>query len=703
MPRIFITGGTSYTLPADFNPRNNTIECYGGGAYGNQGGSYNGGGGGAYASVINLNIRAGTIVQIQIGSTGVAGSSDTWFNASSLANAASNGPTVSVAAQGGVANGGGQASNSTGAFKTNGGNGGGSNYYAGGGGGGAGGPNGNGANGSYGFGVTTGAGGGGAGAANSGSGGSAGAGTGPYNVAGGGGGANRFSTGGGAGGTYNTGVCPGGNGSAGGGGGGGACNGGNGSLDDVYGTGTYGPGSGGGGGAYYGVATPILFAGGNAGGYGGGGGGGSSAPGLQTDGLIVITYVSSPVAGPSGGGLPASAPILSLRPPYFVSTRAFKTPDPPQIKMDWLKQPADLPVPPPAKVLFRPITPVLPPTPNPTPLYKPPWLQWPELLRHPVAGLDYRQQFPGRKPPDFFAKLFENPDTISTGVVPINVNSPINAALIESDQIVSIINPAPVLGGPDDIMRRVKLLLPKGWWNYHAPIRDAILGGLADVSAWCYGLYAYAKKQTRVAWATDIWLDIISKDYFGVALLRRVNEHDDAFRLRIQKELIRERVTRKGMNDALTDLTGQPPYIFEPWNTGDTGAWDVGTFAFDIAGGWGDTCLPAQAFVNVIPPGSGIPGAPGWDIAAMGWDIGGMWGDMSLIAGTITDQDIYDTINKTRPTGVIVWTQLSAPQGPIPLPPTPGLTPTFAPPIMNQAVVQPGLQRYSIPVMPDVV
>ena len=149
------------------------------------------------------------------------------------------------------------------------------------------------------------------------------------------------------------------------------------------------------------------------------------------------------------------------------------------------------------------------------------------------------------------------------------------------------------------------------------------------------------------------------------------------------------------MIDALTDLTGKAPYVFEPWNPGDTGAWDVGTFAWDIAGGWGDTCLPAQAFVNVIPPGAGIPSAPGWDIA-LGWDVGGMWGDMNMIDGTITDQDIYDTINKTRPTGAIVWTQLFPVAGPMPLPVPPGLTPTFSPPIMNQGVVQPGLQRYSV-------
>jgi hypothetical protein len=36
----------------------------------------------------------------------------------------------------------------------------------------------------------------------------------------------------------------------------------------------------------------------------------------------------------------------------------------------------------------------------------------------------------------------------------------------------------------------------------------------------------------------------------------------------------------------------------------------------------------------------------------------------------------------------------------MPLPIAPGLTPSFAPPLMNQAVVRPAPQRYSIQTMP---
>jgi len=709
MPTIFITSGTSFTLPPDFNPGNNTIECYGSGATGSgavaatSGGA--GGGGGAYAWSQNVNLGAGAPVQIQIGQPGAT---DTFFNASSLANAVAKGPTLACGAQGGqpppsngVGGSGGQAANSCGGVKWNGGNGGNGGFvsgnYSGGGGGGAAGWNGLGGNGAtaalYSGGRDGGGGGGGANGGQPG---------GTWNTStlnGGPGGNGRGGVGGGAGGGG-----PGGGGYAGGGGGGGGWHsagpGGAGGLDDWYSTGVYGPGGGGGGGGPYsagGAANP----GGNGGGMGGGGGGAgwnAQPGGYGSTGLIVITYVSAPPANAIGGG--GAIPYLALRAPAIIQARGMpRLPDIPPTKMDWLIQPADLLARPPGQDLYQSIPTIPFPAPNPTPLYKLPWLQMPEFIRRLPPSLDHRQQFPGKAPMDFFARLKEGADTASSGATPITVTSYINAALKEYDAVVSIVHPIPDLGGADDIIRRVKLLLPKGWWNDRAPIRDAIIGGIADVAAWSYSLISYAKLQSRVAWATGIWLDIISKDYFRFELPRRVNESDATFRARIQEELIRERVTRAGMSKALEDLTGQTPYIFEPWNTGDTGAWDIGTFAWDIGVcGWGDTILPAQAFVNVIPPGSGIPGAPGWDIAG-GWDSGStMWGDMSLIAGSITDADIYATINKTRPTGSIVWTQLSAPQGPIPIPPQTAPTPSIIVPGWCQpSIWYPNMQRPTMP------
>lgn len=105
--RGYLTSGSSWTVPADWNNTNNTIEVIGGGA---AGGSYNytdggetagvynpggGGGGGAYAKKTNVALTPGASVSYEVGAGGVAqapqGSSphntasvswaggDTWF------------------------------------------------------------------------------------------------------------------------------------------------------------------------------------------------------------------------------------------------------------------------------------------------------------------------------------------------------------------------------------------------------------------------------------------------------------------------------------------------------------------------------------------------------------------------------------------------------------------------------------------------
>jgi hypothetical protein len=71
-----------------------------------------------------------------------------------------------------------------------------------------------------------------------------------------------------------------------------------------------------------------------------------------------------------------------------------------------------------------------------------------------------------------------------------------------------------------------------------------LLSGLASSWSWAYQQLQYVKAQTRIATATDIWLDIIACDFFGNRLVRRVPQSDDAFRSRIRRELFRERGTR---------------------------------------------------------------------------------------------------------------------------------------------------------------
>jgi hypothetical protein len=92
---VFITSGTTFTIPADFNSLV-SIECIGGGAGGGGfvGNFFGGGGGGAYAKTTSVTgLAASGSVYISIGTGGAARNSgtDTWFNV-----AADSAPTLST-------------------------------------------------------------------------------------------------------------------------------------------------------------------------------------------------------------------------------------------------------------------------------------------------------------------------------------------------------------------------------------------------------------------------------------------------------------------------------------------------------------------------------------------------------------------------------------------------------------------------------
>ena len=244
-------------------------------------------------------------------------------------------------------------------------------------------------------------------------------------------------------------------------------------------------------------------------------------------------------------------------------------------------------------------------------------------------------------------------------------------------------------GDSNDILTRVKMLIPFRWFSWVAPIRDAILGGLSDSMAWCYSWIVYAKTQSRIATSTGPFLDLISYDFLGRHLPRGAMT-DAQFRSRILATILQERVTRKGMTNAINLLTGGNPWIFEPWNTNDAGAWSGppaafrapnfawnGTTGLPGIGGWGSTDLPAEYFMVVTRTQfSGVANVAGWSGAS---SIGGL-GSWSNASGSnitatgpgggaielfgpnvgqvgVTDQMIYDAINTTRPTGSIAWTR----------------------------------------------
>lgn len=174
-------------------------------------------------------------------------------------------------------------------------------------------------------------------------------------------------------------------------------------------------------------------------------------------------------------------------------------------------------------------------------------------------------------------------------------------------------------GDADNMLGRLKSLLPPGWFAKDtAPLRDVVLGGLSDSLAASFAMLGQGRDQTRITTATGYFLDLIAWDFFGGRFVRREGELDEDFRLRILREILRPRATRDAIIQAVTDL-GCQVEIFEPWNPGDCGAYDVGGLAyadggspaFDIGGYGAGGGYDAGGIAYDVTPGLGTAPSPG--------------------------------------------------------------------------------------------
>ena len=220
-------------------------------------------------------------------------------------------------------------------------------------------------------------------------------------------------------------------------------------------------------------------------------------------------------------------------------------------------------------------------------------------------------------------------------------------------------------GDTADMQGRLQAQIPNGWGS--GPRWSALLGGISDALASIYAQITYAIAQSRIATATGVWLDLIASDFLGNTLVRASGQADTDFRAAIQREILRERVTRAGMSAAIKDLTGYTPAIFEPWNASDTGGMDLGGLGFDAGGAFGATDMTAQCLITVSQAASaGIPNvvgllADGSAGATGGLDVGAAeLADIAQAQPRITTSDIYGVINRTRPVGVTCWVGISA-------------------------------------------
>ena len=235
------------------------------------------------------------------------------------------------------------------------------------------------------------------------------------------------------------------------------------------------------------------------------------------------------------------------------------------------------------------------------------------------------------------------------------------------------------IGDQLDFVRRLRGVLPVRWFpdtapgaTTSSPVLDSALNALAAVWAQIYGLVIYARTQSRIGSATDVWLDLISLDFFNLALPRRAGEADTSFRNRIKTRLLRYTATRQAIITGLTILTGRTPLIIEPWNNGDCGSWDAlvgpyngGIMAYSTSGAWGSILLPYQFFVQVKRQNlGGIIGVQGYTAQPQmvgGYGVGAIeYVSAAMVGATVQDADIYQTILDLKAEGTIAWVNISS-------------------------------------------
>lgn len=217
-------------------------------------------------------------------------------------------------------------------------------------------------------------------------------------------------------------------------------------------------------------------------------------------------------------------------------------------------------------------------------------------------------------------------------------------------------------GDQQDMFQRLRALLPTAWFPGVARILDALLAGVAYAMSFVYSLWAYAKQQTRIATATDGWLDMIAWDFFGAALLREPGQSDDSFRFRIVINLLRGKGTRPAMVQVLKDVTGQAPIIFEPNRPMDMGALNSPTSAgYCGVARLGSMAVPYTAMITAFRPvatggtaGAAYCAAPSQ--SALNTPLASSYtNSSSYTRSSASDADIYAAVDAVKPVGTVMW------------------------------------------------
>lgn len=218
---------------------------------------------------------------------------------------------------------------------------------------------------------------------------------------------------------------------------------------------------------------------------------------------------------------------------------------------------------------------------------------------------------------------------------------------------------------------RLAELLPPSWFGTGAtqvdgvtgeaetPILNTILAAFAYPLSWIYSLYQYTLNQNRLQTSSGVWIDRTSYDFFGNTLPRRSGESDASYSGRVQAWFSQPRLSRDGITEVVTDVTGYTPELLELWNPTDCGGYDY-VMGWDVAGHWGDLSLNNQFLITAYrPAGGGVPNVDGWGGYLGGYDVGAIeYIADSWIKVAAQDAEIYSTIAGATAAGVTAWTAI---------------------------------------------
>jgi len=223
-----------------------------------------------------------------------------------------------------------------------------------------------------------------------------------------------------------------------------------------------------------------------------------------------------------------------------------------------------------------------------------------------------------------------------------------------------------MIGDTNDVLSRFQRWLPTGWFPNTPGTRIyALASGFASLLATIYSYIAYLRLQTRLATATDGFLDLASRDFFGSILPRLTSEADATFSGRIRREIIRDRNTRGAIDSLLFEMTGNHPEIVELGRPLDCFCWRRSGWRTGHLGSrtWGR----CHVFIRTTHAGVFGFGIGGWRNPNAAWRTPKMvWADPSGITGTgFTDQQILDALERIRTAGVTYWVWITTLTGTI--------------------------------------